>query len=56
MSDENAQVAALLDASVDCLKTFNAKELLKTFIASERVQQDLELALQKVHILSLSIR
>jgi len=47
-AQENDQVASLLDASVETLKCHNAKELLNTFMQSERVFNDLEIALGKV--------
>ena len=48
MSSENEQVAALIDAAVETLKTRSAKELIHTFVQSERVKGDLEFASNKV--------
>jgi hypothetical protein len=42
--NENDKLAALLEAAIDLLKTFNAKELLATFTSSERIYQDMNVA------------
>jgi len=43
-ADENDQIRALLVAGAESLKSHTAKDVMKTFILSERVYQDLELA------------
>jgi hypothetical protein len=44
---ENDQVASLIEAAVLLLQTHNAKELVDTFVLSERVYEDLNIALGK---------
>jgi len=44
---ENDQVASLIEAATELLKTHNAKELIHTFCQSERVNSDLEIAMTK---------
>jgi hypothetical protein len=41
---ENDKLVSLLDAAIDLLKTRSAKELLDTFISSERIYQDMSVA------------
>ncbi len=47
--EENDQLICLLHAAVEVLKIRDAQEVLSTFCRSERVSQDMKLALSQAH-------
>jgi hypothetical protein len=48
--EENEQITCLLKAAFECLKMRNAREVIDSFVSSERIYQDMTLALEKMSL------